>query len=110
MKRNSLWIFAAIAVICLASLLVTLLSGNLMGKATGQTRNPEIENFDIRDIESKEAIAKYKSRIEKFSSDQKQRSAQLKQVMASARERKTGSLGLKASISRMTSSPEIVET
>jgi extracellular elastinolytic metalloproteinase len=109
MKRNSLWIFAAIAVVCLASLLVTLLSGDLLSKATGQTRNPEIENFDIRDIESREAIAKYKHRIEKFSSDQKQKSAQLKQAMASARERKAGNLGLKASISRMTNSPEIVE-
>jgi subtilisin-like proprotein convertase family protein len=77
MKRIPLWILTAIIVTSLTSSLLWNFSTRAAGPAGrgSQSRdasnNPEKENFDIRDRESKDAILKFKRRMEKLSSKQK---------------------------------------
>jgi subtilisin-like proprotein convertase family protein len=116
MKRTPLRIIAAIVVALLA---FTLLFDFLMQAAGSAGRgikgqsaadNPDKENFDIRKAASQDEVTRLKSRLKKFSSKQMEKNAQIKQVMMSAKVRKTGSVpGLKAAFSTLTNSPEVVE-
>jgi hypothetical protein len=81
------------------------------GKETrGQiTGSKAIENFDIRDRRSKEAVLMFERRMEKLSLKQKQKNAGFKLAMASAREKNAGSVeGLAVTYSDRTNTPEVV--
>ncbi len=107
MKKTSLWICAAIVVALMAS---TLFRDFLMQAAGPAAIDVAKENFDIRDQTTKDAVTRLERRLEKFSSRQREKNAHLKQVMTSARGRKSGSVpGLQAAISSLTNSPEVVE-
>src|SRR5262249_41225213 len=98
MKRTPLWISAAFVVLLLTSTLFwnfSMRAASRLGpgkKGHVATNNSAIENFDIRDRESKEAMLKFERRMEKLSSTRKEKSANLKLAMWSAKKRKAESV------------------
>src|SRR5262249_59488737 len=79
-------------------------------KGHAAANNPAKENFDIRDKESPEAMLKFERRMEKLSSMRKEKSANLKLAMWSAKKRKAESVeGLEVTFRDLTNSPEIIE-
>lgn len=116
MKRTPLWILAAIVIALPASSLLWNFSMQAAGGASRaaqdrvDSNNPGIENFDIRNPESKEAILKFERRMEKLSSKLKEKNTGFKLAMEMARERKAGSgAGLDVTFCNLTNSPEVVE-
>src|SRR5215475_1022147 len=77
MKRTPLWISAAFVVLLLTSTLFwnfTMRAASRSGsgkKGQVAANNSAIENFDIRDRESQEAMLKFERRMEKLSSMRK---------------------------------------
>src|SRR5262245_6575848 len=116
MKRTPLWISAAFVVLLLTSTLFwnfSMRAASRPGpgkKGHVAANNPAKENFDIRDRESKEAMLKFERRMQKLSSTRKEKSANLKLAMWSAKKRKAESVeGLEVTFRDLTNSPEIVE-
>jgi hypothetical protein len=116
MKRKPVWILAAIVVALLASTLLWNFSTRAGGpagrgaKGSNTADNPGIENFDIRDISSKDAALKFERRMEKLSPRQKEKNDSFKQAMKGAKERKAkGAAGLEVAFCSLTNSPEVVE-
>jgi extracellular elastinolytic metalloproteinase len=116
MKRTPLWISAAFVVLLLTSTLFwnfSMRAASRPGpgkKGHVAANNSAIENFDIRDRESKEAMLKFERRMEKLSSMRKEKSANFKLTMWSAKKRKAESVeGLEATFCDLTNSPEITE-
>src|SRR5262245_39655655 len=116
MKRTPLWISAAFVVLLLTSTLFWNFSMRAASRSgpgkKGHTaaNNSAIENFDIRDRESKEAMVKFERRMEKLSSTRKEKSADLKLALWGAKKRKAESVkGLEVTFCDLTNSPEVVE-
>jgi extracellular elastinolytic metalloproteinase len=116
MKKKPVRILAAIAVAFLASSLIWNYSMHAAGSAgraaSGRSRidNPQIENFDIRDIKSKDAALKFERRMEKLSSKQREENARLKHAIKSAEARRARiATDLEVAICDLTHSPEIIE-
>src|SRR5262245_13058091 len=116
MKRTPLWISAAFVVLLLTSTLFwnfSMRAASRPGpgkKGQAAANNQAIENFDIRDRESQEAMLKFERRMEKLSSMRKEKSANLKLAMWSAKKRKAESVeGLEVTFCDLTNSPEIIE-
>ncbi len=84
MKRTPLWISAAFVVLLLTLTLFwnfSMRAASRPGpgkKGHAAANNHAIENFDIRDRESQEAMLKFERRMEKLSSMRKENSANLK--------------------------------
>src|SRR5262249_48616493 len=116
MKRTPLWISAAFVVLLLTSTLFwnfSMRAASRPGpgkKGQAAANNQAIENFDIRDRESQEAMLKFERRMEKLSSMRKEKSANLKLAMWGAKKRKAESVeGLEVTFRDLTNSPEIIE-
>jgi subtilisin-like proprotein convertase family protein len=116
MKKTPLWIFVAIVVLLLDSSLLwnfSMRAADAAGRgAKGQVAadNRAKENFDIRNKESEEAVSKFERRMEKLSSKQKEKNADFKLAMETARERKARSVrGLEVTFCNLTNSPEVVQ-
>src|SRR5262245_13862534 len=116
MKRTPLWILTSIVVLLLASTLFwnfSMRAAPRHGRGTkGQVPAGSLvkENFDIRDRESKEAVLKFESRMEKLSSKQKEKNATFKLAMKGAKERRAGGVkGMEVTFCDLTNSPEVVE-
>src|SRR5262245_42962652 len=117
MKRTSLWILAAIVVTLLASSMIWNFSMRAAPRSgqrapgLGSAGKSAIENFDIRDRRSKVAALEFQRRMEKLSSGQREKNANFKSAMETARERKARSVeGLEVAFCDLTNSPEVVGT
>jgi hypothetical protein len=115
MKRTPLWILVVIVVALLASSLLwnfSMRAAPRFGQGTpsrGPAGNLVKENFDIRE-KNKPAVLEFERRMENFSSKEKEKNANLKVTMGTARERKAGSGdGLEVTFCDLTNSPEVVE-
>src|SRR5262245_46801985 len=116
MKKTALWILVAIVVTLVISSPLWNFSMQAAGpsvrgiKGRAAANNPNEENFDIRSIESKDAVSKFERRMQKVSSKLKEKNNQLKHAMKSAKETKTKSIpGLEVTFSSLTNSPEVIE-
>ncbi|MCI0389062.1 MAG: M36 family metallopeptidase [Acidobacteria bacterium] len=116
MKKKALWISLAIVV----TLVITSQLWNFSMQAAGSAgrvvkgrasvADPGIENFDIRNGDSKDAVSKFERLMQKVSSKQKEKNHLLKQAMKGAKERwGRGSSGMEVAFSRLTNTPEIIE-
>lgn len=93
MKKKALWISLAIVV----TLVITSQLWNFSMQAAGSAgrvvkgrasvADPGIENFDIRNGDSKDAVSKFERLMQKVSSKQKEKNHLLKQAMKGAKER-----------------------
>ncbi|HEY6400807.1 MAG TPA: hypothetical protein VI479_05330, partial [Blastocatellia bacterium] len=115
MKKKPIWISAAIVAALLAS---SLLWNYSMQAASRQDRTAkraaatvsEKDYFDIREKKSKDTALKLESRMEKFSSGQREKNKVVRQSMMSAKVKKAGSVPeLQASFSRLTNTPQVIE-
>ena len=114
MQKKALWILVTIVV----TLVISSLLWNFSMQATGAAGRLKTQvdttdgkpNFDIRDPDSKEAVSKFESRLQKISSKLREKNNQQKNAMRAARERwARGSSGMRVSYSKLTNTPEIIE-
>src|SRR5215510_5530440 len=117
MKRNPVWILASIVVLLLASTLLWNYSMQAAGRASRGTKGRRVadnlpkENFDIRYItKDKDTALKFERRMEKFSSKEKEKNANLKLAMRGAEGNKArGVSDLEVAFSNLTNSPGVIE-
>src|SRR5262249_55106633 len=112
MKKNAIWIMAVIVVTLMISSLLWSYSMETAGgvRKKSAAHKPEIVNFDIRDIGSKDAVSKFEQRMQKISSKLKEKNSFMKQAMKDAKGRKAKSTpGLDVNFCPLTNCPEVVE-
>src|SRR5262245_44670670 len=115
MKRKPVWILASIVVLLLASSLLWNFSMQAAGPAGRGTKGRRVAdnlakpNFDIRSKEDKDTVSKFERRMEKFSSKEKEKNANLKLAMRGAEVKKaSGVPELEVTFGSMTNSPEVI--
>jgi len=116
MKRKPVWILASIVVLLFASTLLWNFSMQAAGPAGRGTKgrrvadNLQKQNFDIRDISDKDTALKFERRMEKLSSKEKEKNANLKLAMRSAEAKKARiAPELDVAFSSLTDSLEVVQ-